>query len=79
MTEFEKFVAMEQGQIVMADNGIGVDVSFAKKAPGLEAYLIAECKAHKYLGHYVVEAEKAELYDILNTIMQVYAPVAILV
>lgn len=74
MTEFLKFLAMQKSDVVLADNGFGVKVEYARKLPGLERYLLCDCKATVYEGHYVVEGSAEHLYQALTTIVTEYAP-----
>lgn len=74
VTNFAKMMAMGKSTVVMADDGIGVKVEQATKFDGLERYLLCDCKATVYNGHYVVEGSAEQLYKIMVTIVTEYVP-----
>lgn len=72
MTSFAKMIAMEESTVVVAKDGIGVKMEHAKKWPELEHFLLCECKATVYNGHYVVKGSEDYLYRVIRTMANEY-------
>lgn len=74
MTSFVKMMAMEKSTVVVAKDGIGVKIEYAKKWPELERFLLCECKATVFNGHYVVKGSEDYLYRVIKTMANEYVP-----
>ena len=74
MTTFAKMIAMEECTVVVAKDGIGVKIEHAKKFPGLERYLLCDCKATTYNDHYVVQGSEEFLYRVISKMAAEYVP-----